>query len=127
MTNEFKRWSRNVANADLKKDISISSNTSLLNAGGWLMEIDKAAVRQQALNLMKCIETDDNLQTACTCLPEILLLLNASLDETLDLPFRGDTPCSVDLERLRTSVASNRDFRYRYYSFISLIRGWPRF
>lgn len=127
MTNEFKRWGQDVANANLKKDISISSNTSQLNAGVWMMEIDKAAVRQQALNLMKCIETDANLQTACTCLPEILLLLNAALDETLDLPFNGDTPCSVNLERLRTSAASNRDFRYRYNSFISLIRGWPRF
>lgn len=124
MTNEFKRWRQDVANADVKKDISISSNTSQLNAGVWVVEIDKAAVRQQALNLMKCIEADANLQAACTCLPEILLLLNAALDETLHLPFRGDTPCSVNLERLRTSIASNRDFRYRYYSFVSLIRGW---
>lgn len=101
----------------------MSTCSKELDEGGWLVDIDKTVVRQEAMNLMRCIETDENLAIACVQLPEILLLIGAALDGSLRLPFKGPTPCSVDLVSLRASLASNRQFRFGYYRFISIIRG----
>ncbi|RBA25826.1 hypothetical protein EV677_1497 [Herminiimonas fonticola] len=118
MINEFKRWRPDCADMP-----EMSTCSKELDEGGWLVDIDKTVVRQEAMNLMRCIETDENLAIACVQLPEILLLIGAALDGSLRLPFKGPTPCSVDLVSLRASLASNRQFRFGYYRFISIIRG----
>lgn len=119
MINEFKRW-RPDSTVDVQQMPTCSKK---LDDDGWLVEIDKAVVRQEAMSLMRCIETDENLATVCVQLPEILILIEAALNGSLSLPFKGPMPCSVDLANLRTSLTSNRQFRFGYYRFISIIRG----
>jgi hypothetical protein len=126
---EFKRWrgaSSTIGQIRAEpSSASVSVKLVKLDAGGWLTEIDKRALHREAVALQNCINANNNLAATCEC-AEILKLINAVVAGTLELPFKGSTPCRTQSEEFSASLASNRDFRFKYYRFISRIRGCSR-
>ncbi|MDW5443185.1 hypothetical protein [Polaromonas sp. SM01] len=95
-----------------------------LDPGGWLTEIDLKAMRREALTLRAYIEAASEGEARLfEYRRKVLPLIQAALDSTLPIPYKGDDPYSWSLMLEGLTPRLTEAFCHVYSRFMNRIAG----